>query len=392
MEQNNNLPVANPYAAQKPATVNFFADVQSFEMGQRMCHLLASSSLVPDHYQGNIANTMIALEMANRTGASPFMVMQNLYVVHGRPAWSAQFIIAVINACGRFDPLHYDTKGEGDDMRCRAWAIEKATGERLEGPEVSIKMAKAEGWWSKKDRYGKETSKWQSMPEVMLGYRAAAFFGRRYAPDILMGMQCEDEILDVAGPETAAPAPPTTPPKKNGNGNGNGNGRSNGQKQPRKTGAAALNAMLNEETPAPAPETKAEVKADAPEQVEPPAAPEPAEPATEAEATPTPEQASIWPAEPETPPAAAMWTTTDDPPAPEAPHAEPAAADFEADFDRAMQHYLDKLDKLETRADLDSWPERQKNLADDLGGEDSEWYRAVMDYWRDKIGKAKVSK
>ena len=385
MEQNNNLPVA--YAAQKPTTVNFFADVQSFEMGQRMCHLLSSSSLVPVQYQGNIANTMIALEMANRTGASPFMVMQNLYVVHGKPAWSAQFIIAVINACGRFGPLHYDTKGEGDDMRCRAWAIEKATGERLEGPEVSIKMAKADGW------FGKPGSKWQSMPEVMLGYRAATFFGRRYAPDILMGMQTEDEVLDVAGPETVAPAPP----KKNGNGNGNGNGRSNGQKQPRKTGAAALNAMLNEETPAPAPETKAEVKADAQEQVEPPAAPEPAEPATEAEATPTPAQASIWPTEPETPPAA-VWTTTDDPPAPEAPLAEPApeaegaAADFKADFERAMQLYLSRLDKLETRAELDSWPERQKNLADDLGGEDSEWYRAVMDYWRDKIGKAKVSK
>lgn len=31
----------------------------------------------------------------------------------------------------------------------------------------------------------------------MFRYRAAAFFGRLYAPDILMGMQSADEVVDV---------------------------------------------------------------------------------------------------------------------------------------------------------------------------------------------------
>ena len=152
--------------------------------------MLSSSSLVPNIYQGNVANTFIALEMATRTGSSPLAVMQNLYIVHGRPGWSAQFVIAALNACGKFSPLRFEMSGEGDKRSCKAWAIEHGTGERLEGPPVSVEMAKAEGW------YGKNGSKWQTMPELMLRYRAATFFGRLYAPDILMGMRTSEELQD----------------------------------------------------------------------------------------------------------------------------------------------------------------------------------------------------
>ena len=38
---------------------------------------------------------LIAQNMARRMGADLLMVMQNLYVVHGRPGWSAQFLIAI---------------------------------------------------------------------------------------------------------------------------------------------------------------------------------------------------------------------------------------------------------------------------------------------------------
>lgn len=169
---------------------SFFTNLEAFEAGQRICKMLSSSSLVPTIYQGNIANTFIALEMATRTGSSPLTVMQNLYIVHGRPGWSAQFVIAALNACGKFSPLRFELTGEGDKRACKAWAIEHGTGERLEGPPVSVEMAKAEGW------YSKNGSKWQTMPELMLRYRAATFFGRLYAPDILMGMRTSEELQD----------------------------------------------------------------------------------------------------------------------------------------------------------------------------------------------------
>lgn len=176
---------------QKPMTA--FSSPQGFEAAQRMALALTSSDLVPTEYRGkeHLGNAMIALEISQRLNASPLMVMQNLYIVHNRPAWSAQFIISAINASGRFSPLRFEMSGDKSSRACYAWVLEKDSGERLEGPSVSMKMAMDEGWLNRKG------SKWQTMPEVMLRYRAASFFGRLYAPDILMGMQTEEEVHDV---------------------------------------------------------------------------------------------------------------------------------------------------------------------------------------------------
>lgn len=183
--------------------------MQAFEHAQRVAMMLSKSSLIPKEYQNNVQNTMIALEMANRIGASPLMVMQNLYIVHGKPGWSSQFIIASINSCGRFKPLRFDMIGAvgGTDRSCTAWTVEKdieipsdvrtlqqakdANVPVLEAPAVDMAMAKAEGW------IDKNGSKWKTMPELMLRYRSAAFFGRLYAPEIMMGMHTDDEVIDI---------------------------------------------------------------------------------------------------------------------------------------------------------------------------------------------------
>lgn len=170
-----------------------FGTMESFALMQRQANLLASSTLVPKEYQGNLSNCVIALNMANRMNADPLMVMQNLYIVHGKPGWSSQFLISTFNASGRFSALRYEWVGkEGtDSWGCKAWAIEKATGERLEGSPVTIEIAKKEGW------YSKNGSKWQTMPGQMLMYRAASWFIRAYAPEIAMGMHTAEEIEDT---------------------------------------------------------------------------------------------------------------------------------------------------------------------------------------------------
>ena len=182
-------------AQSNTSQITAFASESGFESAQRMARALVSSKLVPTTFQGddNIGSALIALEIAQRLGASPLMVMQNLNVIHGRPAWSSQFIIAALNSCGRFSPIRFDVNGDGDAQSCIAWAYDKSTGDRLEGPPCSITTAKKEGWFSKTG------SKWQTMPELMLRYRAAAFFGRLYAPDLLMGMQSVEEVADVNG-------------------------------------------------------------------------------------------------------------------------------------------------------------------------------------------------
>ena len=176
-------------SARDSAVMPGFVSESSWKLANRIGQAFAASSLVPAAYQGNVANCIVALEMANRMGASPLMVMQNLYIVHGNPGWSSKFLIACFNQSGRFSAMRY--QWSEDRASCRAWAMEKATGERLVGPQVTIQMAKDEGWSTKSG------SKWKTMPELMLMYRSAAFFVRTYAPEISMGLRTDDEIMDT---------------------------------------------------------------------------------------------------------------------------------------------------------------------------------------------------
>lgn len=178
-------------------TVMGFNSQQGFELMQRGAKLLAASTLVPTTYQNNLPNCVIALNMASRLGADPLLVMQNLYVVHGRPAWSAQFLIATFNQCGRFSAIRYRWSGtEGkDDWSCQAYATERSSGEVITGPVISIALAKKEGW------YAKSGSKWQSIPQLMLMYRAAAWLVRTHAPELSMGLRTADEEGDIIDAE-----------------------------------------------------------------------------------------------------------------------------------------------------------------------------------------------
>lgn len=183
-------------------SVNIFGSMSQFEAAQRVAKALAESSLVPKEYQKNVPNCLIAMELANRTGASVFMVMQNLDIIHGRPSWRAQFLISAVNASGRFTPIRFKFQGkEGtDDWGCRAVANDKASGEECVGSLITISLAKKEGW------YSKAGSKWQTMPEQMLMYRAGAFWARCYCPEIGLGMETADEVIDVTPKEPERPS------------------------------------------------------------------------------------------------------------------------------------------------------------------------------------------
>jgi hypothetical protein len=102
--------------------------------------------------------------------------------------------------------MRYDmqgTKGQ-DDYGCVAWAADKE-GVRLESPEVTVGMAKAEGW------YQRNGSKWKTLPELMLRYRAATFWTRLYCPELTMGIRTEDEIRETIEVESTVTSAPFRP-------------------------------------------------------------------------------------------------------------------------------------------------------------------------------------
>ena len=168
-----------------------FGSSDNWLMAGQMAQALSQSTIVPKDYQGNQANAMVAIEIANRLQTSPLMVMQNLYVIQGRPSWSAQFLIASVNGSGKYDmELQYDEKTDkdGKPFSCQCWTMKD--GRKVSGPVIDMEMAKAEGW------YGKAGSKWKTMPQIMLRYRAASFFARMNCPELTLGFYTKDEVID----------------------------------------------------------------------------------------------------------------------------------------------------------------------------------------------------
>ena len=181
--------VASPQPELAPVTV--WTDKKQFDQLLRAANMLSQTSIIPATYQGKPQDCFVALEMATRMGVSPLVVMQNMYVVKGKPAWAGQACTMFINSCGKFAGVKHVYTGEkGTDSRgCYVTATRISDGVQVNGVEVTIAMAKAEGWTA--------NTKWRNMPELMLAYRASAFFARVHCPEALMGVQLADEIYDA---------------------------------------------------------------------------------------------------------------------------------------------------------------------------------------------------
>lgn len=165
---------------------------REFAFTQREANALAAAEIIPAQFKNKISDCMIALNMAARLQTDPLQIMQNIYIVHGRPAFSAAYLIALVNRSGILKGrLRFHYEGEGETRSCYAYGTDAETGEKLVGTTITMAMAKAEGWSTKSG------SKWKTMPEQMLAYRAASFWSRQYAPDATMGMHTKEEADDM---------------------------------------------------------------------------------------------------------------------------------------------------------------------------------------------------
>ena len=223
--------------------IGVFENPQDFQHAQRIAKMLVTSALMPEAFRGeeNLGSAVIAVDIAMRLHLNPLMVAQQIYIIHGRPAFSAQMMIGVCNTSADFGKIRYELRTNGEreirgssnvvkleDRVCTAWALEgkeerlpegvntlekaRAAGLNiLEGPPISMEMAVKEGW------YSKAGSKWQTLPDLMLRYRAAAFFVRLFAPELLMGLPTADELEDMPPTEPAFTKPvfgkPATKPQ-----------------------------------------------------------------------------------------------------------------------------------------------------------------------------------
>lgn len=183
-------------------------DTAKFEHMWRVARVFSSSKMVPKIFQDHPEDCFVAVQMAVRLEVDPFMFMQNTYPSpDGKPAMEGKLAIALINARGPFKGgVQFRFEGEGDKYGCVAFGLHRDDGQER-SLKVDLATVKAEGW------YGRN-KKWQNMQQQMFMYRAGAWFGRAYCPEVLMGMQTIEEKEDMGqlvrgadGTYSAEPAP-----------------------------------------------------------------------------------------------------------------------------------------------------------------------------------------
>lgn len=166
-------------------------ELQGFSDMWKIATQYSKSDLVPETYKGKPQNVIIALGMAQKTGFDVYTIMNNLNIVKGKASWSGSFCRTLIEATGIYKDLDLIEVGERgkDDWGYYVQAVRKSDGKTVKGAAVTMQMAKAEGWL--------KNTKWTTMPELMMQYRAMAFFARVYASSAINGIQTSEEVEDV---------------------------------------------------------------------------------------------------------------------------------------------------------------------------------------------------
>lgn len=201
-------------AAVSDSPPDIWLDNEAYATAWRSATCLAESKMVPDDFRNDIGACMIALDLSQRCGINVLMLMQNMYIVHGRPGIEAKLVHALLNRSGLFTPVEWKWDGDGkwENTACSAFATRLSDGKMLE-MSIDWNTAVSEGW------VGKKNSKWKTMPKQMFMYRSLSWFVKHYCPEILLGMSTVDELQDMGQdmetPITERPVPvPVPEPEK----------------------------------------------------------------------------------------------------------------------------------------------------------------------------------
>nr|DAR76781.1 MAG TPA: RecT protein [Caudoviricetes sp.] len=170
-------------------------EVKKFELEQRKAKAFVATDFFPTHLRkgnetANIGTAIIVLDLAQRMNIGALEVAQSIYIIHGKPSFETKFLIARLNSSGLLKGrLQTIVSPDGNSAHCEA--IDAQTGQLLKGTTITMEMARREGWLSKNG------SKWQTMPELMMKYRAQSFFINEFFPEVKYGLKTSDEVEDI---------------------------------------------------------------------------------------------------------------------------------------------------------------------------------------------------
>jgi hypothetical protein len=153
---------------------------------------LAQAKLIPQHFQKSPADCWLVMSFCRNRNLDFMMVVGECSIVQGRLFFSGKLTAALLNTSGMLaERLNYEYAADGQSVTVTGRLNNEATQRTVKVDLASVKT----------------TNKvWQSQPEQQLAYAGARIWGRRHAPEVLMGLLFEGEQIDVT-PVVVEPAP-----------------------------------------------------------------------------------------------------------------------------------------------------------------------------------------
>lgn len=189
----------------------------AFQLEMRQAKSLAASPFLPEaigaykdgngnnrtNHEGRIAAAWGVLRYARLLGVDPYVVAQQIYVVHGRVSFSTSFLVGLLNARGNLRKhVDWTTTGTGNDLSVTC----SATGQDEIERTVTMTIREANTWgWT-----GKNSAAWKADPALMLAYRTASKLIRLYFSDAVFGFLSQEEAVDMATEVEIVQATPAT--------------------------------------------------------------------------------------------------------------------------------------------------------------------------------------
>jgi hypothetical protein len=141
---------------------------------------------VPAHLRGNPGDCLAIRELSLNTGLSAYGLAQHCYIVNDMLCYDAQVIHAIIEKHAPITKrLRFTFQGEGDTRTCTVSGTFKDEAEPCEYTTPELRKITPQN-----------SPLWKSDPDQQLTYFGSRRWGRRFCPDILLGVFSRDEIED----------------------------------------------------------------------------------------------------------------------------------------------------------------------------------------------------
>lgn len=167
--------------------------------------MMKARASLPEHLRDNVGDCLAVVDIATRTGMSPYMLAGKTYVQNKRLCFESQAYHALAQGSGLLrGDLSVSYEGEGEELVCIVSGYIKGD------PEQKVLRSEPLGKLRPKrnaDGVVKGSPLWDRKPKVQMYYDTSRDWVRIYAPRATLGIYTPDEIDQYADDFAAAAKP-----------------------------------------------------------------------------------------------------------------------------------------------------------------------------------------